>query len=241
MEGRMQGMTQMVTQRAANPGRHMAIAAQPRPEPRDALDLLEQFGTNVTVERDQEILCQGDRAEYCYKILRGCVRQVKLLEDGRRQVGEFLMAGDLFGFDALDTHDFAAEAVSHVVLRRYPRRMVEALAESQFAFARRLRDLAAVSLRLAHGRLMLLGRKTASERIASFVLEMAERLPGPTDRMVELPMNRTDMADHLGLTIETVCRVLAVLRREGTIAVARGGVEIRDRAGLELMASEPRH
>jgi len=237
----MHGMTQIVTQRSANPGRQMAIASQPRPEPRDALDLLEQFGSNVAIERDHEILSQGDRAEYCYKILSGCVRRVKLLEDGRRQVGEFLMAGDLFGFEALDTHDFSAEAVSDVVLRRYPRRMVEALAESQFAFARRLRDMAAVSLRLAHGRLMLLGRKTASERIASFVLEMAERLPGRNDRMVELPMSRTDMADHLGLTIETVCRVLAVLRREGTIAVARGGVEIRDRAGLELMASEPRH
>ena len=105
------------------------------------------------------------------------MRTVKLMEDGRRQIGEFLMAGDLLGFDALDTYDFAAEAVSDVVLRRYPRRMVDALAESNVALARRLRDMTAISLRMAHSRLVLLGRKTASERIASFLLEMAERLP----------------------------------------------------------------
>lgn len=237
----MHGTMQMVAQRFANTGRHAAVPPLAAPAPRDALDLLEQFGTTVAVERDREILGQGDRVEFCYKILIGCVRRVKLMEDGRRQVGEFLLAGDLFGFDALGTHDFAAEAVSDVALRRYPRRMVEALAESQLALARRLRDLTAISLRVAHGRLILLGRKTASERIASFLLEMAERLPGPNDRMVDLPMSRTDMADHLGLTIETVCRVLAHLRRDDTIAVTRGGVEIRDRVSLELMASEPRH
>ena len=163
------------------------------------------------------------------------------MEDGRRQVSEFLLAGDLFGFDVLETHDFAAEAVSDVVLRRYPRRTVEALSESNLTLARRLRDLTAMSLRVAHGRLILLGRKTASERLASFLLEMAERLPGRTDRMVDLPMSRTDMADHLGLTIETVCRVLGHLRREGTIAIERTCVEIRDRVALELMASDPRH
>ena len=128
-----------------------------------------------------------------------------------------------------------------MVLRRYPRRMVEALVESHLGLARRLRDLTAENLRTVHGRLMLLGRKTASERIASFLLEMVERLPERNDRLVALPMSRTDMADHLGLTIETVCRVLAHLRREGTIGVERAGVEIRDRTGLELMASEPRH
>ena len=127
-------------------------------------------------------------ADCCYRILSGCVRMVKLMEDGRRQIGEFLMAGDLLGFDALGTYDFAAEAVSDAVLRRYPRRMVDALAESNVALTRRLRDLTSISLRTAHARLVLLGRKTATERIATFLLEMAERLPetrppgaGPAD------------------------------------------------------------
>ena len=237
----MQGTMQMLVRRSANAGNHAAFPAIARSTPRDALDQLEQFGTTVTIPHDGEIVGQGDRAEFCYRILSGCVRQVTLMEDGRRQVGEFLLAGDLFGFDALATHDFAAEAVSDVVLRRYPRRRVEALAESHLGLARRLRDLTAENLRTAHGRLMLLGRKTASERIASFLLEMVERLSERNDHLMALPMSRTDMADHLGLTIETVCRVLAHLRRDGTIAIERGAVEIRDRVGLQQMASEPRH
>jgi CRP/FNR family nitrogen fixation transcriptional regulator len=88
---------------------------------------------------------------------------------------------------------------------------------------------------------MLLGRKTASERIASFLLEMIERLPNVRRNMLDLPMSRTDMADHLGLTIETVCRVLAHLRRDGTIAIERGRIAIHDAVALQQMASEPRH
>ena len=209
--------------------------------PRDALDLLEQFGTTVSVQRDREIHGQGDQAAWCYRVIGGCVRVVNLMEDGRRQIGEFLMAGDVLGFDALESYDFAAEAVSDVVLRRYPRRMVDALAERNFGLARRLRDVVSSSLRLAHTRLVLLGRKTASERIASFLLEMAERLPHARPGVLELPMGRTDMADHLGLTIETVCRVLAHLRREGTIVIDRSSVAIRDMVALQQMASEPRH
>ncbi len=213
-----------------------------RPVPaRDALDLLEQFGTTVSVQRDREIHGQGDQAAWCYRVISGCVRVVNLMEDGRRQIGEFLMAGDVLGFDALETFDFAAEAVSDVVLRRFPRRMVDALAERNIGLARRLHDVASIGLRLAHTRLLLLGRKTASERIASFLLEMAERLPHARPGVLDLPMGRTDMADHLGLTIETVCRVLAHLRREGTLAIDRSNITIRDTAALQQMASEPRH
>ena len=207
----------------------------------DPLDMLEQFGTTVSVQRDREIHAQGDQAAYCYRVVSGCIRMVKLMEDGRRQIGEFLMAGDLLGFDALETYDFATEAVSDVVLRRYPRRMVDALAERNNAVARRLRDVTSISLRLAHTRLVLLGRKTASERIASFLLEMIERLPNARRNVLDLPMSRTDMADHLGLTIETVCRVLAHLRRDGTIAIERGSIAIHDAVALQQMASEPRH
>ena len=119
--------------------------------------------------------------------------------------------------------------------------MVDALAERNVALARRLRDLTSVSLRTAHTRLLLLGRKTASERIATFLLEMAERLPQERIGLLDLPMSRTDMADHLGLTIETVCRVLAHLRREGTIAIERARIEIYDGVSLQQVASEPRH
>ncbi len=233
----MQALARTIEQRfPANGASAFAPPAAP-----DALDLLEQFGSAVTVQRDREIHAQGDQATSCYRIVRGCVRVVKLLEDGRRQIGEFLMAGDLLGFDALDTFDFAAEAVTDVVLRRYPRRAVDSLVESNLTLARRLRQAGAVSLRGAQARLVLLGRKTASERIASFLVEMAERLPQPRPGMLDLPMSRTDVADHLGLTIETVCRVLAALRREGTLAIERGSVTIHDAVALRQMASEARH
>jgi CRP-like cAMP-binding protein len=237
----MQPTMQTMERPPGNISRRSAIQPFMQTTARDALDLLEEFGTTISVQREQEIHGQGEQARSCYRILSGCVRVVKLMEDGRRQIGEFLMAGDLFGFDELETHDFAAEAVSDVVLRRYPRRMVEALAENNVALARRLRDLTSVSLRTAHTRLVLLGRKTASERIATFLLEMVERLPQTRARTLDLPMSRTDMADHLGLTIETVCRVLAHIRREGTIAIQRGSIEIRDSVGLQQLASEQRH
>lgn len=238
----MQSATMQTMERlAGSAARRPTVQPAMQPSPRDALDLLEQFGATVSVLRDQEIHGQGEQATSCYRIVRGCVRMVKLMEDGRRQIGEFLMAGDLLGFDALDTHDFAAEAVSDVVLRRYPRRMVDALAERNAHLARKLRALTSVSLRTAHTRLVLLGRKTASERIATFLLEMAERLPQTRKGTLDMPMSRTDMADHLGLTIETVCRILALLRREATIVIERGTIEIRDRACLQQMASEARH
>ena len=208
----MQATMQRTEQRFGDArARNAVIRPRLQPAPRDALDLLEQFGTTITVARDREIHGQGVLADCCYRILSGCVRMVKLMEDGRRQVGEFLMAGDLIGFDALGTHDFAAEVVSDAVLRRYPRRMVDLLAESNVALTRRLRDLTSISLRMAHARLVVLGRKTATERIATFLLEMAERLPETRLLVLDLPMSRTDIADHLGLTIETVCRVLAHL------------------------------
>jgi CRP/FNR family nitrogen fixation transcriptional regulator len=242
MEDRMQGTIQRGGQSLSETvARRTLPSPTLNPAPRDALDLLEQFGTTVTVHHDREIHAEGDPADYCYRILSGCVRTVKLMEDGRRQIGEFLVAGDMFGFDTLGTYVFAAEAVSDVVLRRFPRRMVDALSESNLGLTRRLRDMTVVSLQTAHSRLLLLGRKTASERIASFLLEMAERLPGRHAHVVDLPMGRMDVADHLGLTIETVCRILALLRREGMIGIERGRITIRDEAALQQMASEQRH
>jgi CRP/FNR family transcriptional regulator, nitrogen fixation regulation protein len=232
----MQIATQCVQSPRSLPGQMASRTAAP-----DALDLLEQFGCTVTISREREICGQGDSADYCWRILSGWVRTVKLMEDGRRQVGEFLLPGDLIGLDDLGTHDFAAEAVTDVTLRRYPRRMVEALAESHSALARRLRVLALANLRRAHDRMVSLGRKTAMEKIGSFLLEMDRRSATPGRKMLDLPMSRTDIADHLGLTVETVCRVLAHLKREGTVAIRRAGVELQDRVSLRAVACEQRH
>ena len=220
---------------------HPAMTAPARrPAGPDPLDLLEQFGTTLAVQREHEIYAQGDEAEYCWRVISGCVRTVRLMEDGRRAVGEFRLAGEYFGFDDIGTHEYAAEAVNDVVLRRYPRRMVEALAERHAGLAHRLRTMALANLRTAHDQALLLGRKTAVERIASFVLEMERRSP-PHSGLLELPMCRTDIADHLGLTVETVCRTLAFLKREGLLTIARTGVQVVAAGALKDLACELRH
>lgn len=206
----------------------------------DILEPLSALAVSVRVDRDDEVIAQGDPADFCYVVASGCLRTVRLMEDGRRQVGEFLFPGDLFGWEALDEHDFGVEAVGPATLRRYPRRSLEALVERDRDFARRLRGLAAAQLRASRERLVLLGRKSASERIASFLLEMADRVNPNGQPLMDLPMSRADMADYLGLTIETVCRGLTQLRRHGTIAIERARVAIRDRAALGV-ASETVH
>lgn len=215
--------TSQVTATRSNPIRFAASGLMAMPPAATAKDHvlapLEPRATTLRAERDEEIFAQDEQASYCYLVVSGCVRTVQLMEDGRRQVGEFLFTGDLFGWDALDTHDFSAEAVTPVTLRRFARRDVDALADQDRDVARRLRDLSAKRLRSGREHMVLLGRKTASERIASFLLKMAERVARDGCSAIELPMSRSDMGDYLGLTIETVCRRLTQLRQEGTITV----------------------
>jgi CRP/FNR family transcriptional regulator, nitrogen fixation regulation protein len=232
----MQATMQTARRIASVPGYALRRPATP-----DALDLLEQFGSTMAVQREHEIHGQGAATDNCWRILSGCVRTVKLMEDGRRQVAEFLFPGELLGLDDQGTHNFAAEAVTDVTLRRYPRRMVEALADSHAGLSRRLRSLALANLRNAHERIITLGRKTAVEKIASFVLEMERRSTAPGRKTTEMPMSRGDVADHLGLTVETVCRVLAQMKREGTVVLHRIGVEVCDRDTLRVLACESRH
>jgi len=202
------------------------------------LHFLEQFGCTISVRRTHEIYGHDQPAEFCWRILSGCARTVRLMEDGRRQVGEFLWAGDLFGIDDLESYYSDAEAVTDVLLRRYPRRIVEAQAQSHAALALWLRRLALENLRAAHRQIALLGRKTSVEKIASFLLEMDRRAAPIDGQPLELPMSRTDIADYLGLSIETVCRNLTQLQREGTLAIMRSGIELRNRGTLHEIARE---
>jgi len=203
---------------------------------RNELDVLEQFGSTVTVQRDEELYGQGDVADCCWRVLTGCVRKVELLEDGRRHLNAFLLPGDLFGLDDLDTRHFVAEAVTLTTLRRYPRGAVEALAKSNPALSLQLAALTIAKLHAAHQRMVLLSRKTSTERLASFVLEMDRRIGPSGASLLNLPMGRADIADYLGLTTETVCRVLTQMIREGTVRLARTRMEICDRPKLHTQA-----
>jgi CRP-like cAMP-binding protein len=232
---------QTIDQRPRLPSSRAADGPPAKPIEPHVLDPLEPRAIVVRAGRDEEIVAQGEAAEYCYLVVSGCVRTVRLMEDGRRQVGEFLFPGDLFGWEALAEHDFGAEAVTPVTLRRYSKRGINELADRDRNFARSLLDLTAGQLRARRQHMVLLGRKTASERIASFLLEMTERVNFDGPALIALPMGRADMADYLGLTIETVCRGLTQLRTRGTIAVERAKIAVRDLRALKLAGCEAVH
>ena len=198
-----------------------------------ANDQTAPHSTTLRVARDEEIVAQDDPSLYCYLIDSGCVRTVRFMEDGRRQIGEFLFAGDVFGWEARGTHEFGAEAVTAVAVRQFRHDGLDRLMGQNGQFARKMRELAARQVRAGREHMLLLGRKYASERIASFLLDMADRLRPDARARVKLPMSRGDIADYLGLTIETVCRQLTLLRHSGTISVEQSNIVIADRRRLE--------
>jgi CRP/FNR family transcriptional regulator, nitrogen fixation regulation protein len=165
-------------------------------------------------------------------VISGTVRICKLLADGRRHIAEFCFSGDCFGIDYQNERVYAAEAVDDVIVMRFRRGATEQLVDQDPMVARLWRDAMLRDLTSAHRRTLLLGRMTAAERVAAFLLEIIERR-GRT-KTVDLPMSRIDIADYLGLTVETVCRILSIFRRSGTIAVPNAHrIDLLDQAALE--------
>jgi CRP/FNR family nitrogen fixation transcriptional regulator len=171
-------------------------------------------GASMTFERNAEIFGEGESADYVYKILSGSVRAYKVLSDGRRQVTAFYLPGDVFGIESGSEHSNSAEAIDKATILVVRRSSVFSSAESNCEVARHLWAITAAELRRSQNHALLL-IKTAKERIAAFLLDMAERLAGKG--FVELPMSRQDIADYLGLTIETVSRTLTSLSEGSTI------------------------
>ena len=191
---------------------------------------LDLMGAPMPFARNVEIYGENEPAEYLYKLVRGAVRTYRVLHDGRRQVGAFLMPGDMFGLEASETHAVSAEAITDSVILVIKRSAIIALAERDAEVARQLWTLTAQELARAQNHMLLLVRN-AQERIASFLLEMAARTPDGTS--VELPMSRQDIADYLGLTIETVSRTLTQLEEQAAIALpASRRVVLRNRSAL---------
>ena len=197
----------------------------------DALVAFEQIGTRRSYARNDEIFAEGDRADCWFKVVSGAVRVCKLLPDGRRHIAEFHFAGDCFGFDSLPERLFSAEAVGDAVIMRFPRRATERLIDESPKLARYLREMTLRDLANAQMHMMMLGRMSAPERVATFLLDLADRRDASC--ALDLPMSRTDIADYLGLTIETVCRVLSSFKRDGIIDIPNAHcIELRNRAAL---------
>jgi CRP/FNR family transcriptional regulator, nitrogen fixation regulation protein len=165
-----------------------------------------------------EIFGQGEAADYIYQVVEGAVRTHKLLSDGRRQIGAFHLRGDIFGLDNGDVHRFTAEAITDTTLLLIKRQSLERVAKTAPAMVRSLRTMTADNLEHVENRMLLLGRQSARERVAAFLTEMNSR--ATAGGVIALPMNRRDIADYLGLTLETVSRELTKFQREGFLAFA---------------------
>ena len=191
------------------------------------------MGASMSYARNAEIYGEDEPTEYLYKLVSGTVRTSKLLNDGRRQIGEFYLPGDLFGHEVGSEHSFSAEAITQVKVIVIKRSAVEALAARDNDIARQLWAMTGRELQRMQEHILLL-IKTAQERVAGFLLEMAERIKSTNE--VELPMSRQDIADYLGLTIETVSRTLTILENSAAIALPSSRrIVLRNRAALRRL------
>jgi CRP/FNR family transcriptional regulator len=216
----------------ACPGRNSVCATVRASE----LDRLGAMRTTQAVAPGTTFVDEGEPALHVFTVTEGVVKLFKLLSDGRRQIVGFLVAGDFFGFAPGDKYTVSAEAVSAVTLCRLPRCQLEHAFTEFPGIERQLLDAITRELAAAQDQMVLLGRKTAHERLASFLLSLSRR-QGSEDGWVDLPMTRTDIADYLGLTMETVSRVFTVLKGSGCIAANGGGrVQILDVGALAELA-----
>jgi CRP/FNR family nitrogen fixation transcriptional regulator len=212
--------------------------ARPSPGAQSGMtsDALGVDGVRMSYDRNAEIFGEGEPAACVYRVLKGVVRTYRILSDGRRQVAEFFLPGDLFGLEACDDHRASAEAVIDCELVSIRRSQLADRAMADSPTGHKLWSLTLHHLRRSEEHMLVLGRKNACERLAWFLIDMSERIPAP-DR-VDLPMSRQDIADYLGLTIETVSRTMTQLQDDSMIALPScRHVVLRDRQGLVDLAA----
>ena len=198
-----------------------------------AADSPDLVGALMPFARNSEIYGENEPADYLYKVVSGTVRTYKVLVDGRRQIGGFHLPGDMFGFESGEEHTFSAEAITDCKILVIKRSSVIALAARDNDIARQMWALTARELQRVQDHVMLL-IKNARERVVGFLLEMADR--GAGGSAVELPMSRQDIADYLGLTIETVSRMLTQLEKTAAIELPTSRrIVLRDRSVLSRL------
>src|SRR6516225_1498990 len=198
---------------------------------------IEEMGAAMVFPRDAEIYRESTPASYLYKVISGTVRTFKALSDGRRQIRAFYLPGDIFGVETGPEHAFSAEAITDAKLLVIEREAVVALAARDNDVAGQLWSLTSRELKHARNHVLLL-IQSAQERVAGFLLEMADRAPAGDE--IELPMPRQDIADYLGLTIETVSRMMTHLEK-GAAAIAlptSRRVVLRNRSALNRINAQ---
>jgi len=205
----------------------------------EELTQLEALAQSTHFDNRQTLFTQGQPADQVYNVTRGIVRLYKLLPDGRRQIVGFALPGDFLGLAMREAYGFSADAIGEVVACGFRRSVYSALVDSKPHLLRRLHEFATHELTLAQEQMMLLGRRSAEEKVICFLLAMRDRWAriGRPSVTVPLPMGRQDIADFLGLTIETVSRTLTRLARDKAILIVPDGVRLMNIERLNAVAA----
>ena len=207
------------------------MSPQPNTDNIDLGSTLSLRGTRVRFDRNAEIFGEDEPADYIYRVVSGAVRTMRFSSDGRRQILAFHLPGDVFGVEIGETHTFSAEAVSSAEIVMVRRSLLEKAADEDVGAARQWLKLTSQDLRSAHEHAVILGRKGAGERVAAFLLRFADRFVRGQE--LDLPMSRSDIADYLGLTIESVSRAFSEMERQCAIALPSSRhVVLRNRSTL---------
>lgn len=207
--------------------------------PPSELGLLETMASHISFARRETLFVQGDEASSVYSITAGVARLYKLLSDGRRQIVGFALPGDFLGLAMRDRYGFSADAVTDVSVCSFSRSAYATFVDQHPSLLRRLHEFATHELTLAQDQMTLLGRRTAEEKVAAFLLGMQARWTKISEPSitVELPMSRQDIADFLGLTIETVSRTFTRLAKQKLITLTPGGARLTGFNGLRRLAA----
>ncbi len=208
----------------------------------DELKELEAIAEHCTVAGRHTLFQEGDAARHVYSITSGTLRLQRDIDDGRRQVVGFALPGDFLGLSLESSFGFGADALTPVTACRFERNRFTELVSRKPELQRKLHQTASRKLAFAEDHMVVLGRRKAEERVAIFLLRWSERLqvlrgPSPT---LPLPMGRQDIADYLGLTIETVSRTISRFTRDRIILVVPDGVRVLDRSKL-IQAANATH
>jgi len=196
-----------------------------------------KLGAVVNFARGKTIFNDGENARYSYKVVEGAVRLSKIMVDGRRQIAEFALPGDMIGLEYGELYELSAEAVTPVTLVRYQRSHIERLSDEFPDVRHELMGILRRGWTSAQAHLVMLGRQTAKERMAAFLIALANHRGVRAGQPLGLPMGRQDIADYLGLTIETVSRTLTELKQEHVLGIPdRHHIVIRDLDTLEALA-----
>jgi CRP/FNR family transcriptional regulator len=227
---------------ASNPIENRPYVQRSRQEGRESRTLEDRLthASERRLEPKEHVFCEGDARTHVYRVEEGVIAIYKTLFDGRRRIIDFAYPGDFIGLGVLGEHIMSAQATCPARVRCLSASALESLAETDASLALKLYKSVCQDLVAARSLLVTVGQRSAVERMAAFLLALHRRAGGDCNDIIKLAMRRSDIADLLGLTIETVSRTLTKLREMGVIEVEQGGttVTLLDIARLMDLANE---